>query len=284
MVKRFLRKRVFKIGLTAGVLLLLSSFSKKEIVWVTIGDSITYLNEHLNETGDRVTKGYQTRVKEKLGAITYYNQGHNGWTAVGIAKEFDKLGVQKGDVYSIFLGTNDWWSGLPLGNLNDYKEDTGLKTVCGAFRVIVNKIKLINPEAKIIMITPMQRTDFVYLFDKKNNAWGSDKARNDQFLSAFADAVVQIAKYEHFDIVDLYHKKEMALKNLVYFKQLKDPGTGEYKNYSFPDFSTIPFNPADDYPYPAGSINVTYDGLHPSDKGYEIIANMLTKVLKKYLN
>jgi lysophospholipase L1-like esterase len=29
-------------------------------------------------------------------------------------------------------------------------------------------------------------------------------------------------------------------------------------------------------------IDMTYDGLHPSDKGYAIIADMLVKVLKKY--
>lgn len=240
------------------LVLLLTSFTKKEVVWVTIGDSITYLNEHLDETGNRVTKGYQTRVKEALPEITYYNQGHNGWTAVGIAKEFDKLGVQKGDIYSIFLGTNDWWSGLPLGSLTDYKENTGLTTVCGAFRIIVNKIRLINPNAKIILITPMQRADFVYLFDKNNTAWASNKDKNGQFLSSFADAIVQIGAYERFDVVDLYHKKGMELKNLVKFKS--DSG---------------------DYPYPVEAIDITYDGLHPSDRGYDIIAKMLIKSLKK---
>ncbi len=43
-------------------LLLLSSFTEKEVTWVAIGDSITYLNDHLDETGNRVTKGYLTRV------------------------------------------------------------------------------------------------------------------------------------------------------------------------------------------------------------------------------
>ena len=56
-----------------------------------IGDSITYLNEHPDETGNRVTKGYMTRVAEKLPYIHYVNQGHNGWTSGGIAENFDKL-------------------------------------------------------------------------------------------------------------------------------------------------------------------------------------------------
>jgi lysophospholipase L1-like esterase len=75
----------------------------------------------------------------------------------------------------------------------------------------------------------------------------------------------------------------MTHENLVKFKRLKSPQTGEYKNYAYPDFIDIPFNPeTDEYPYPLESIDMTYDGLHPSDKGYEIIADMLVKVLKKY--
>ena len=31
----------------------------------------------------------------------------------------------------------------------------------------------------------------------------------------------------------------------------------------------------DEYPYPTGAIDITYDGLHPSDKGNEIIASKI---------
>lgn len=78
------------------------SFSHKEITWVSIGDSITYLNDHTDETGNRITKGYMTRVTEKLCYVHYINQGHNGWTSGGIASEIEKLGLIKADVYSVF--------------------------------------------------------------------------------------------------------------------------------------------------------------------------------------
>jgi lysophospholipase L1-like esterase len=75
----------------------------------------------------------------------------------------------------------------------------------------------------------------------------------------------------------------MMLNNLVKFKRLKDPQTGAYKNYPYPDFINIPFNPdTDEYPYPVESVDMTYDGLHPSDKGYEVITKMLVKIMKKY--
>jgi lysophospholipase L1-like esterase len=260
-----------------------ASFTPKPLEWVAIGDSITYLNEHAKETGSRITKGYMTGVVEKLPHIHYTNQGHNGWTSGGIAKEIETLGITKADVYSIFLGTNDWWQGRPVGSLADYQNNTGNNTVYGSFRIIINKLRSLNAEAKIILLTPMQRADFVYIGNMKNNAWGSYKEKNGQSLEAFATAIKAIGAYEHFAVVDLYNKKSMGLPQLVKFKRLKDPQTGAYKNYPYPDFIDIPFNPeTDEYPYPVDAIDITYDGLHPSDKGYEIIKEMLVKIMKKY--
>jgi lysophospholipase L1-like esterase len=63
--------------------------------------------------------------------------------------------------------------------------------------------------------------------------------------------------------------------------RLKDPKTGIYKNFTYPNFIGIPFNPeTDKYPYPTEAIHMTYDGLHPSDQGYELIADKLIEVIK----
>ena len=262
----------------------ITSFQKKQLSWVAIGDSITYVNDHGDETGNRITKGYMTRVAEALPNIRFTNQGHNGWTSGGIANAIEKLGLEKADIYSIFLGTNDWWQGRPLGTLADYQNNTGNNTVYGSFRIIIDKLHSLNKDAKIVLLTPMQRTDFVYINDMKNSAYGSYKEKNGQSLKQFADAIRAIAKHEHFNLVDLYDKPEMKIRNLVKYKRLKDPNTkGAYRNYSYPEYIGIPFNPeTDEYPYPVDAIDITYDGLHPSDKGYEIIAGMLVKIMKKF--
>jgi len=272
-----------KLVLFLAILLLFVSYNKKQRTWVAIGDSITYLNDHANETGNRITKGYMTMVTQKLVDIHFINQGHNGWTSGGIADQIEKLGLVKADVYSIFLGTNDWWQGRPLGNIDDYQNSSGNGTVNGSFRIIINKLRSLNPAAKIILITPMQRTDFVYINDPNNNAYGSYKEKNGQMLEQFADAVKNIGRIEKCDVLDLYHQKGMEIEHLVKFKRLKDPATGEYKNYRYPDYTTIPFSPGkDEYPYPVEAIDITYDGLHPSDKGYRKISDMLIKIMKKY--
>jgi len=259
------------------------SFTPKNITWIAIGDSITYLNDHQNETDNRVSKGYMTRVVEKLTHIHFINKGYNGWTATAIAGNIEKLGLEKADLYSVFLGTNDWWGSKPLGTMADYINNNGNSTVYGAFRMIINKLYSLNKEAKIVLITPMQRVDFVYINNYKNNAWGSYKEKNGQQLEDVANAILEIGRHENLEVVDLYHKKRMDHSTLVKFKWLKDPQSGEYKKYKYPAFIGIPFDPAkDEYPYPAASIDVTYDGLHPSDKGYQMIADELINVFKKY--
>jgi lysophospholipase L1-like esterase len=274
---------VKQVVILFALVCLVSSFKHKELTWVAIGDSITYLNEHPNETGNRVDKGYMTRVVERLPYVHYVNQGHNGWTSGGIARSIDTLGLVKADVYSVFLGTNDWWAGRPLGHLADYQNKTGNTTMYGSFRIIIDKLRSLNPQAPIVLITPMQRADFVYLTNFKNNAFGSYKAKNGQSLEAFANAIDSIGRYEKLPVVDLYHTKGLALKKLVRFKRLKDPQSGQYTNYRYPDFIDIPFKPETDaYPYPVEAINMTYDGLHPSDKGNALISRKLVSVLKRF--
>lgn len=264
------------------VVWLLSSFTEEKTVWVAIGDSITYLNDHPDETGNRVTHGYLSRVVAALPALRYVNQGHNGWKASDIAAKIESLGLEKADVYSVFLGTNDWWGSRPVGSMDDYKNNTGTATLYGSFRIIIDKLRKLNPIAKIVLITPMQRGDFVYLLNPTNNAYGSYKDKNGQSLEAFANAVIAIGKADQMPVVDLYHDKRLGLKQMVNFKRLKDPQTGNYVNYRYPQYTEIPFDPKnDEYPYPPESINITYDGLHPSDKGNRIIAEKIVEAFRR---
>lgn len=247
--------------------------------WVAIGDSITYLNDHQNETGNRITKGYLTLIQERHPEITYVNKGFNGWTSGGIAEKIETLGLEPADVYTVFLGTNDWWQGRPIGTIEDYKKNTGEATIHGAFRIIVNKLRSLNKKARIILITPLQRGDFVYINDMKNNAYGSYREKNGQSLRAVAQAIEDIGNFEKLPIVDLYNDSGINLNNMVTFKRLKDPATGSLRDYKYPDYVDVPFHPETDaYPYPVEAMDMTYDGLHPSDKGYIAIADLLEKM------
>ncbi len=260
----------------------LLSFLRKEQTWVAIGDSITYLNDHPNETGMRVSKGYLTRVKEKIPNLSYVNRGFNGWTAGNVAENFDKLNIIKGDIYTVFLGTNDWWSGRPVGRIEDYEQNQGNGTFYGSYRIIIDKIRAINSSAKILLITPMQRADFVYILDQKNNAYGSYQAKNGQQLEQFVAAVIDIGKKENLKVLDLYHDRRLEFSSLVKFKRLKDSASGMYRNYPLLKSIGMNFNAEkDEYPYPKTAIGTTYDGLHPSDIGNSVIAKRLVELFKK---
>lgn len=265
--------------LATAIILTLASCSRQQ-QWVALGDSITYLNDHRDETGNRLTKGYMTLVTEELPRIHYINKGFNGWTATDVAKKINTLGLTRADLYTVFLGTNDWWRGTPIGTINDYTDNTGNDTFFGSFRVIIDRLRALNSDARIILLTPMQRGDFVYVANMKNNAYGSYREKNGQQLSDFAKAIREIGQHENMEVIDLYNESGMTHENMVRFKRLKDPATGRYRDYPYPDFINIPFNPKTDaYPYPPEAIQMTYDGLHPSDEGCKVIAEMLTRVL-----
>jgi len=273
-----------KISLFLALIMLTAFTPRKELTWMAIGDSITYLNGRPELTKHRISKGYMDDVVEKLPYVKFVNNGHPGWTAKSIADNINNLNLVKSDIYSVFLGTNDWWICLPVGTMGDYENNTGNQTVYGAYRTIIDKIRSLNSGAVIILVTPLHRTDYVDLNNPSVFIHGDYKANNDSvYLSQYADAIKVIAKAENCKLVDLYYKSGITTNNAVKYRRLRDPETNEYKNYTYPEYTTIPYHPAtDDYPYPPEAMGWVYDGLHPSDKGHQRIADMLVKIIEKY--
>ena len=91
-----------------------------EIRWCAIGDSFTYLNDHLDETGYRVTKGYLSRIREKIPELKLNNIGINGSTF----QDWIAQKIPEADLYTVLLGTNDWHWGTPLGSEADFSGRT----------------------------------------------------------------------------------------------------------------------------------------------------------------
>lgn len=249
------------------------------VKWCAIGDSFTYLDSHLDETGYRVEKGYLTRTAEKLGfPVKLYNLGINGSSTSDWIDE----PLLPADLYTILLGTNDWHSGrTPLGTAKAYQEaKTG--SILGNLGKIVGNIRALSPKAPVIVMNPVERGDFIYLEDHTNNAHGSYAPENGLWLSEVADAIIDVVKGERIYTLDLHSLAGFTPENVVHFKRVRKDG--KILKLPYPEYVGVLCDLENDpYPYPKDAVYMTYDGLHPSDMGSEKIAELLSDKIKEVM-
>ncbi|MBO5278933.1 MAG: SGNH/GDSL hydrolase family protein [Lachnospiraceae bacterium] len=248
-----------------------------KIRWCAIGDSFTYLNDHLDETGYRVTKGYLSRILEKVPELTLMNIGVNGSTT----EDWLAIPVPEADIYTILLGTNDWHWQRALGTEQDFTEKKA-GTILGNLGALINRVYEANPQAKLLVLNPVERADFICILDTLNQAQGSYAPEAGVMLAEVADAIYTCAKHAGIPALDLHKECGFTQENVIHFKRLRKDGS--YRNLPYPDYVGVAYNPeADEYPYPPEAVALTYDGLHPSDEGNEILAELIAKELKKLL-
>lgn len=245
--------------------------------WCAIGDSFTYLNDHLDECGGRLQTGYLSRVLSKIPELSLTNIGINGSTT----RDWLTVDIPEADLYSILLGTNDWALGIPLGDDEAFsarKEGT----ILGNLGILTDKIRTKNPKAQIFVLNPVERADFVYLFDKENNRHGSYAANEGQWLWEIAEGIFRNCRGEGIYPVNLHDLSGFTQENVVRFKRV--PQENGYENLPYPLYTQVTSHPTEEeYPYPPEAIGYTYDGLHPSDEGSEIIAGVLADAIQKVL-
>jgi lysophospholipase L1-like esterase len=249
----------------------------KEIRWCAIGDSFTYLNDHLDETGYRVSKGYLTRILEKVPGLRLDNIGINGSTLLDWASQ----PIPEADLYTVLLGTNDWHHEVPAGSKADFRARTA-GTILGSLGILLDHIREAAPGARIIAGNPVERADFVYLWDPENNARGSYVPENGVTLAGLSEAILDCCASEGIATVDCHGRSGFTQENLVRFKRVRRGGVTE--DLPYPDYIGIPFSPGEDpYPYPAEAAWMTYDGLHPTDEGNEILAGLFAEKIREVL-
>ena len=160
--------------------------------WCSLGTSISWLNE--NTASYPITKGYQTRVMEKLAFTKFENKAVNGGVlqsaigAVGLA-----------DYYTIEHGINDWGHSTPVGTINDYINNTKNGTFAAIYRQVIDRIFARNKKARVILCTPRKAYGYgSYLPDH----WYDPL--NGIYLQEYAEVIRQIAAYESFPVADFF--------------------------------------------------------------------------------
>lgn len=136
-----------------------------------IGDSIT------DKVHVGTKKNYWQYLDEMLGIVPHV-YGINGDTYKGVIRQAEKLKAERGtdiDAVFVFLGTNDFNGGLPLGNWYEIKDDQApiangkteirkrriaaktLDTFRGRINIAMEYLKSNFPDAQIIVLTPIHR-------------------------------------------------------------------------------------------------------------------------------
>ena len=245
--------------------------------WCAIGDSFTYLNDHLDETGHIVTRGYLSRTLEKLPPLRLINLGINGSTTAN----WLEAPLVPADVYTVLLGTNDWHQGIPLGDMAAFR-DGAPGTILGNLGHLLRRLRALSPQARLLVCNPVERADFVYLFDHFNNAPGSYAPEHGQRLADIADAIYAACRAFGVPALDLHKASGITPQNAVRFKRVRT--ADGVRDLPYPDYAGLPFDPENDpYPYPPEARALTYDGLHPTDEGNEILASLLAPALRALL-
>lgn len=137
----------------------------------------------------------------------------------------------------IFVGGEDYRKGLcPIGN-NDYTDEESFK---GALNNAVKKILSRCPQAKILFATPIFRGST----EPGDHLSGEDNMVNGKYLEDYANAMVEVAAYNHVPCVDLYHECMINKYNSSFY--------------------------------------LTSDGVYPNDKGHALLAEKIHDAFCKF--
>ncbi len=251
----------------------------KEKQIIAIGDSFFYLDSHLQETGYRLTRGILTLLGDRLPGYKITNLGISGATT----ETWLEAPIEKGGIYLILLGTNDWSDekALPIGTRENYlKREQG--TILGNLGCIIARIKKLSPKALIFLCNPLERGDCVNINDPENYGKGSYEPRNGRTLNDIANAIFLYAREQGVVNINTHDKAGFTCMNAVKFKRCYLHG--KLVDLPYPNYRQGIYDPeAGVYPYPKEAIGMTYDGLHPSDLGAEKIVEIIFDGMRDYL-
>lgn len=82
-------------------------------------------------------------------------------------------------------------------------------------------MKKASPDARIIIMNPVERGDFVYILDADNSAPSSAKPQNGIYLRNLAALILEAAEHAGVDALDLNRLSGFTTANAVKFKHVR---------------------------------------------------------------
>jgi lysophospholipase L1-like esterase len=308
------RDGVFTFQDGAGTLTAIDSVARgadSELVYIEIGDSITYLADNKYETSYDDTGTTQTGYKGwgygrylcnamGISYANHYPQGANGRNFAAYYEEWQAghwSFPNDPDIVTIELGTNDWGTmHYKLGTQADYINNTYVSgysnancTMYGAMRKLVDKVRSLTTGTKvpqIAFISPLQRGAFVY---------ASNTSAADQYGMIFTKSPIKLGTngYEYVANTPEYFPSDgFTLKDV--YDAIK--WVCEYEGFTFVDFFTDSIVPKkylrmeqEDSQSVADEVrantfvkqDILRDNLHPTDKGFQLMGCRVIEALRK---
>lgn len=258
-----MRRKVISIVLC--VLLAIPAAAQSVFTHPWQGKKVAYFGDSITDPNNKAAKKkYWGFLQDWLGITPYvYAVSGREWT--DIPRQADQLKQEHGDDFDaimIFIGTNDYNRGCPLGRWYDEKMETvdygheyakraenrvrrypamDNATYRGRINIALDKLKRMYPTKQIVLITPIHRAGF-YANDKNWQCPEDYMNRCGEFLDSYVEASKEAGTVWAMPVIDL-----SAACGLY-------PLLDEHGQY---------FN------------NSETDRLHPNDKGHERMARTL---------
>ncbi len=184
------------------------------------GDSVTDPNVNTGTNNNH----YWSYLQEWLGIMPFV-YAVNGRQWDDIPRQTDQLKKEHGndfDAILIFIGTNDYNAGLPIGRWYDETTEkiyaaTGApkqletrkrrvpamndKTFCGRINIALNKIKTEFPDKQVVLLTPIHRG---YAFFGDSNVQPDESYQNKAglYLESYIKAVKEAGEVWSIPVID----------------------------------------------------------------------------------
>lgn len=233
------------------------------------GKKVAYFGDSITDPRNKAAKNKYWAWLQQWLQITPYVYGVSGRQWDDIPRQADLLMEQHKDTVDaivIFMGTNDYNNGVPLGKWYEEKDEEVMyghgqvkkmtprkrqylcmdkTTYRGRINIAMEKVKRMYPTKQIVVMTPIHRQNFHA--NEKNWQCSEDYTNQcGEYLQAYVDATKEMSNIWAVPVIDLN-----ALCGLY-------PMLDEYAQY---------FN------------NAETDRLHPNDKGHERMAKTIMQQL-----
>ncbi|OZI07101.1 hypothetical protein BWI93_16525, partial [Siphonobacter sp. BAB-5385] len=183
----------------SGIILQLSPWHRKKLVFA--GDSITFLDQFqkyiqarhgFSYVNNAVSGSCLAKGKEN---VTTPEDGVVRPSLLSRIAEINALGA---DLIVVFIGTNDGFYSVPLGDITS-TEDT---TFYGALKGTIQGLQAGNPARRIAFLTPLQR--------------GNDSSLYVSQLG-YAQAIKDVAALYAVPVLDLFSTSGITYENISHY-------------------------------------------------------------------